>query len=177
MRIRRVPFSLLLLAHAISLSTAETIPDNEVTRANSGLNDALSDNGVQVAPNVVPRGTVDAPVDGKDGKPHEGPFVETQAERDRRKAKDLGIEADSSGEDLEGVSKRLNRDKIPVSNNGVMDDRDRAVPKEGTRGTEGGISEKSSSSKMAEKVTPEKAAEYSTKVKNSEETSGKPIQV
>ncbi len=39
-----------------------------------------------------PVGTKDAPIDGKDGKPHAGPFVETEAERDRKKAKDSADE-------------------------------------------------------------------------------------
>lgn len=34
-------------------------------------------------------GTKDAPVDGKDGRPHQGPFVETSAERDRKRLKKL----------------------------------------------------------------------------------------
>lgn len=82
-------------------------------------------------------GRKDAPVDGKDGRPHEGPWVETEAERSRKKSKDAP----------EDISKPVtNKDgdpKYPKSNDGVMDDRNRSGPKEGTRGTEGGISEKS----------------------------------
>lgn len=185
MKIRRLPFSLLLLAQAISASSAETILENDVTRAPS---DVLPDNGLQEAPRIVPRGSVDAPVDGQDGRPHEGPFVETNAERDRKKSSEWGSLGDSSSYDVENPSQKLDGDNIPASNDGVMDDRVRSVPKEGTRGTEGGISEKSGSGEMKTPDSPkeplplpdsayEKDPEYSTKVKNSEESSGMPLEV
>jgi hypothetical protein len=105
------------------------------------------------APGVV--GTKDAPVDGKDGRPHAGPFVETSAERDRKKAKESGedegpisgkkpVPKKSGDSYVEGWDKAL-----PESNDGVMDDPNRSGPKEGTRGTEGGISEKTKD-KMAQ---------------------------
>jgi hypothetical protein len=89
----------------------------------------------------------DAPVDGKDGRPHEGPFVETEAERGRKKAKASGDDElpsvgkkpapkDVAGSDGLGHA-------LPETNDGVMDDPARVAPKEGTTGTEGGISEKS----------------------------------
>ncbi len=89
--------------------------------------------------------TKDAPVDGKDGRPHAGPFVETNAERDRKKAKESGDE-DAAG--TKPISKDMIKGKerweeMPETNDGVMDDPHRTGPKEGTRGTEGGISEKS----------------------------------
>ena len=89
-------------------------------------------------------GTNDAPVDGKDGRPHAGPFVETNAERDRKKAKESGDdEAAASKPALKDLSKGGSYTKdMPETNDGVMDDPNRTGPKEGTRGTEGGISEK-----------------------------------
>lgn len=86
-------------------------------------------------------GTKDAPVDGKDGRPHLGPFVETGAERDRKKAKENSGDADIKKPVPEGVPTG-DGPKIPETNDGVMDDPHRTGPKEGTRGTEGGISEK-----------------------------------
>lgn len=86
-----------------------------------------------------PVGTKDAPVDGKDGKPHAGPFVETEAERDRKKV----IEAGGDKPKPKPISNQ--GQDLPESHDGVMDDRARPSPKEGTRGTEGGVSEKSSS--------------------------------
>ena len=101
----------------------------------------------------------DAPVDGKDGRPHEGPWVETEAERSRKEGnmdrKDDSDKSKSNSqgpkpkypEANDGVTDDLDtagpNPKLPKSNDGVMDDRNRAGPKEGTRGTEGGISEKS----------------------------------
>ena len=82
-------------------------------------------------------GTKDAPVDGKDGRPHLGPFVETSAERDRKKAKESGEEDKISKPVPSSVASGT-----PETNDGVMDDPNRTGPKEGTRGTEGGISEK-----------------------------------
>lgn len=87
----------------------------------------------------------DAPIDGKDGRPHTGPWVETSAQRDRKKAKEKGeSEKTTSSEKSPPKGKVPVKDgeKIPETNDGVMDDPYRAGPKEGTRGTEGGISEK-----------------------------------
>jgi putative Ca2+/H+ antiporter (TMEM165/GDT1 family) len=103
---------------------------------------------------VVPReanpvGTKDAPVDGKDGLPHQGPFVETSAERDRKRTKE------SDDQELavkEPPVEHTVEPNTPISNDGVMDDPNRLGPKEGTRGTEGGVSEKSKDSKYEDKV-------------------------
>ena len=107
-------------------------------------------------------GTKDAPVDGKDGRPHLGPFVETSAERDRKKAKESGDEAvekptkKPSGKAATSDDSR----KMPETNDGVMDDPNRTGPKEGTRGTEGGITEKTKDTVQdAKKDSSEKTAE------------------
>lgn len=79
--------------------------------------------------------TKDAPVDGKDGKPHLGPFVETDS---------------SSGGDQELPPLKgrpddytmVDGEKIPKTNDGVMFDKNRDRPQEGTTGTEGGVSER-----------------------------------
>jgi hypothetical protein len=96
-------------------------------------------------------GTKDAPVDGKDGKPHAGPFVETAAERERKKAKESG-DGKGFSTGTKPVPKPLKAppggasysedSKIPESNDGVMDDPNRVSPAEGTRGTEGGVTER-----------------------------------
>lgn len=65
-------------------------------------------------------GTKDAPVDGHDGKPHDGPFVDSK----------------------ESAEKANLKGKL-IPENGVMNDQNRALPKKGTTGTEGGVSEKS----------------------------------
>ncbi|KAL6237066.1 hypothetical protein BDW75DRAFT_205034 [Aspergillus navahoensis] len=94
----------------------------------------------ELAPKPSPKGTQDAPVDGRDGRPHAGPWVETNAERDRKKSGILDEQARQAAKSTEHLDS--NGEPIPYSNDGVMDDRNRAAPKEGTRGTEGGVSVK-----------------------------------
>lgn len=89
-------------------------------------------------------GTKDAPVDGKDGMPHQGPFVD----REEHDAKDLSSLNGRPADALSGV---------PETNDGVMDDPDRPKPKEGTTGTEGGVSEKEKARIALEGETGEKA--------------------
>jgi len=97
-------------------------------------------------------------VDGKDGRPHAGPWVETGAERDRKSAKVSGdIDQVSTKYDSKiPSSEHLSTEDgkiIPHSNSGVMDDPNRAGPREGTRGTEGGVSERKKENQYnAEKV-------------------------
>lgn len=107
--------------------------------------------------------TKDAPVDGKDGRPHHGPFVEIENLRDK------GSSAASSNSDIPSLKKDLpvlkdrpsdptvvNGKKIPESNDGIMDDKNRAHPKEGTTGTSGGVSEKDRERKAKEGQTGER---------------------
>lgn len=136
----------LLFLPALSTAVADIKSDGEseatVSRGLYDLNsrfDSLSNN--------VAKGSLEVPVDGKDGRPHAGPWVETNAERDRKSSK--------SGDDIDVISGKLDTKipsseylstedgkVIPHSNGGVMDDPHRTGPKEGTRGTEGGVSEK-----------------------------------
>ncbi len=101
-------------------------------------------------------GVKDAPLDGKDGRPHQGPFVETSAGRDRKKAQESGDDEVASPskkpvskEETKGASS-ADGWKMPETNDGVMDDPNRLGPKEGTRGTEGGVSEKNRIGKVQE---------------------------
>ena len=96
--------------------------------------------------------TFAAPVDGKDGKPHSGPFVSTD-----------GVV--STGESHEGEIPHLkgrpddptmiDGKKIPTSNDGIMFDQNRERPQQGTTGTEGGISEKGKTNNAHELKQPE----------------------
>ncbi|KAF4914842.1 GCR1-dependent translation factor 1 [Colletotrichum viniferum] len=94
-------------------------------------------------------GTEHAPVDGKDGMPHQGPWVD-KSDGDKKSA-----DADSK-KGLPPLKGRpsdptvIDGQKIPESNDGVMDDKTRQKPKEGTTGTEGGVSEKDKARKAAE---------------------------
>lgn len=95
-------------------------------------------------------GTDDAPVDGLDGKPHAGPFVDTTPDETttrRKGAADATTTAKSRPTSLEKFAEASSEDgwslaDIPEKNDGVMNDEARVAPKKGTTGTEGGISEK-----------------------------------
>jgi len=81
-------------------------------------------------------GTKDAPIDGKDGRPHAGPFVE------------LNVPS-SKADELPPLPSRpadptiVDGKKIPDIHDGVMVDKAHAGPKKGTTGLEGGVTEKS----------------------------------
>lgn len=92
-------------------------------------------------------------MDGKDGRPHEGPFVDVESLRS------------ASGSDLKDLPPLEGRPndptivdgvKIPETNDGVMNDPNRAEPKQGTTGTSGGVSEKDIARKAKEGATGEK---------------------
>ncbi|KAL8946365.1 MAG: hypothetical protein Q9222_007226 [Ikaeria aurantiellina] len=157
-RHRSVPLLLLLspcLQNAYALRSSEEVAalaegrtiSDDLSTVPSSLAKSDPDGSV---------GTKDAPVDGKDGRPHQGPFVETSAERDRKKAKESGDEESATGAKKSPATDKLKdasykdgwKIDMPETNDGVMDDPNRAGPKEGTRGTEGGISEKSRDGKV-----------------------------
>ncbi|KAL8821087.1 MAG: hypothetical protein Q9223_000812 [Gallowayella weberi] len=163
MRIRHpsVPLLLLLipcLQGTYAIRSSEQVADLAEGRSLPETADTSPSVPSSLAkPNLDPSlGTKDAPVDGKDGRPHQGPFVETSAERDRKKAKESGDDEPVStpkkppkGEHLKEASYKDGRKiDLPETNDGVMDDPNRTGPKDGTRGTEGGISEKSRDSKV-----------------------------
>ncbi|RAL05135.1 UPF0016-domain-containing protein [Aspergillus ibericus CBS 121593] len=140
------PLLLLLLP---ALSTALT----DSSSANSSLKDAVLAEREALTPNAVEldavtapkaaKGTLDAPIDGKDGRPHAGPWVETSAERDRKKTgSTTSLEEKTKTDPTAAEQLGPDGNPIPYSNDGVMDDPHRTGPKEGTRGTEGGVSEK-----------------------------------
>lgn len=158
----KIPSSSLLLLLLPALSTATSSqsindPSDRSTDKGSSLDTRYVDADSLPAANTV-KGSLDVPVDGKDGRPHAGPWVETYAERDRKSSK--------SGDDIDLVSTKFDSKipssdhlsteegkMIPHSNGGVMDDPNRTGPKAGTRGTEGGVSEKGKGNQLnAEKV-------------------------
>jgi Ca2+/H+ antiporter, TMEM165/GDT1 family len=94
-------------------------------------------------------GTKDAPVDGKDGKPHAGPFLKYES-------KDAEKEEFPSLRDRPIDPTIIDGKRIPESNDGVMDDKNRPEPKKGTTGTEGGVSEKDKERKKKESQTGER---------------------
>lgn len=160
MRIRRqrTPL-LLLLIPSLALATAiPDVPSQKDARVaipdNSGAQSALE----STTKSKIEVGTKNAPVDGKDGMPHEGPFITT--DKDRKKGSDAPELSDSKSlptlKDSSSESITIDGKKIPESNDGVMDDPNRQLPKQGTTGTEGGVSEKDKARKVKEGVTGEK---------------------
>lgn len=170
MRFRKRPSPLVLLllpslASALAVVNAENTPAPSVL--NSQARDIESLTTQSADPPTIPRlnalsskfgskGTKDAPVDGKDGKPHAGPWVDID---DRKKA-----ETTPGDSELITDKKLISNipadpsilDGIPQSNDGVMDDPKRESPKAGTTGTEGGITEKDKARKAKEGQTGEK---------------------
>ncbi|KAJ5816343.1 hypothetical protein N7447_008576 [Penicillium robsamsonii] len=160
MKINQSSFLLFLLP-AISTVLADTTYndniDSRVSRETVGNNARLVDSDI-VASNVA-KGPPDVPVDGKDGKPHAGPWVETNADRDSKIVKgsdDNGSVSTKSDIKLSSSEHLSTEDGkvIPHSNGGVMDDPYRAGPREGTRGTEGGVSEKGKGNQLVSEKVP-----------------------
>ena len=154
---------LLLPSLASALSAAAAVADNiqqaALSKTSRSQDPTTSDSStpiLSVNSNKAKAdvGTKDAPVDGKDGKPHAGPFV--GSEKDPKKSK-------SDTEDREAVLakddtkyKAADGSPIPEVNDGVMNDPSRVLPKQGTTGTEGGVSEKDKARKAQEGQTGEK---------------------
>ncbi|KAI0118195.1 hypothetical protein GGR51DRAFT_206660 [Nemania sp. FL0031] len=170
-RQRHTPLLVLLLPSlALSSSTGRTKSSktSEIVDVDSVLGDSPSiDSTVSSSSKTrVDVGTKIAPVDGKDGMPHDGPFV-SLSDKGRRKGADVAIDADedlaTDSRDLPSLKNRpadptiIDGRKIPESNDGVMDDPHRKPPRRGTTGTEGGVSQKDKARKAKEGKTGEKA--------------------
>ena len=161
MKLQHLSPSILLLFPAISTAFGNPSPAQGATKPSiapfKATNlDAIQPGKYQVdGSKIVLKGALDVPVDGKDGRPHAGPWVETSAERDR---KNSGYGSASNGKaKIDTPASTLDHlgpdgKSYPHSNDGVMDDRNRGVPQQGTRGTEGGVSEKQKIPASGEKV-------------------------
>jgi putative Ca2+/H+ antiporter (TMEM165/GDT1 family) len=168
LRQRHAPLLLLFLP---SLAVASSTTGSKLSKAGRSANtDARRDDSYSSDSTVtsnskarVDVGTKVAPVDGKDGMPHEGPFV-TLSDKGRKKGADVDADETSASDpkDLPPLRNRpvdptiVDGKKIPDSNDGVMDDPHRKPPKQGTTGTEGGVSEKDKARKAKEGKTGEK---------------------
>ncbi|KUJ14386.1 putative GCR1-dependent translation factor 1 [Mollisia scopiformis] len=168
MKFRRRPAPLLLLllpSLATALSAAAQDNIQSTLSKNTQPRDARIDPHPSPVVDLAAKskldiGTKDAPVDGKDGKPHAGPWVGSEKDskdtkKDSKKSKSEDGELVTTKTD---TSKMVTPDgeKIPAVNDGVMDDPHRQLPKEGTTGTEGGVSEKDKARKAQEGQTGEK---------------------
>lgn len=137
--------SFLLLAPALSLSAALDTQLEQQSAEIFGRDAPTSDSSVVDDVSAATRPEVGTRDGTDDGKPHAGPFVEVSSGKDKLAAvvQDLGP-GKATPTSLERYIKEVSKDggQIPESNDGVMDDKYRITPKEGTTGTEGGVSEK-----------------------------------
>ncbi|OBT68404.1 hypothetical protein VE03_02809 [Pseudogymnoascus sp. 23342-1-I1] len=152
----------LAAAAALAANASDTPTSTNVAVARD-VQPSSTDLGAQMAgqkPTALGLyGTKDAPVDGKDGKPHAGPFVDS----DRKKPEATGTSdelVDSKKQTpLKGAPEDITMvdgQKIPDVNDGVMNDPERQLPKDGTTGTEGGVSQKDKDRKAQEGQTGER---------------------
>ncbi|KAK0609369.1 hypothetical protein B0T17DRAFT_501710 [Bombardia bombarda] len=153
LRHRKSPLLLLLVpslaATAVLASTAGSRQlDSDALATDAYQTSPVADGTAAAAKKY---GTKDAPVDGKDGKPHAGPFVDYDSKAGAEAVKDL-----PSLKDRPSDPTIMDGKKIPDYNDGVMDDKNRPEPKQGTTGTGGGVSEKDKERKMKESKTGEK---------------------
>ncbi|KOS22367.1 GCR1-dependent translation factor 1 [Escovopsis weberi] len=155
-RTQHSPLLLFLLPSLVTALAPKATAPAPTTKEQAALaaTDDTDDAGLSAAfKNRVSVPTKDAPVDGKDGKPHNGPFVDTSG-RAKTDSKEKALPP------LKGRPKDptiIDGEKIPESNDGVMDDENRQRPQHGTTGTEGGVSEKDKARKAKEEKTGEKA--------------------
>ncbi|KAI8957729.1 UPF0016-domain-containing protein [Daldinia sp. FL1419] len=160
LRQRRTPLILLLLPSLTLVTSAldtKSTKDVPAVGAGTASSQSFDSPAASSKSTKVDVGTKIAPVDGKDGMPHEGPFVTTDKGRKKGDASDV-VETKPlpSLKDRPVDPTVIDGKKIPESNDGVMDDPHRQPPKLGTTGTEGGVSEKDKAKKAKEGVTGEK---------------------
>src|SRR6478736_2735855 len=87
MKIQLSPSLVLLLLPALATTAADLNSASQPSvQGSSDLNSRYVDSDSIASAGAV-KGSLDAPVDGKDGRPHAGPWVETNAERDRKSNK------------------------------------------------------------------------------------------
>ena len=150
-RAKQFPLLLLLLPSlATALATPIGADSNDESGSLAKADKALDSPAAAGLGNRHNFPTKDAPVDGKDGKPHSGPFVGSESA------------VDNGHEQLPPLKGRpvdptmVDGKKIPETNDGVMFDKNRERPQEGTTGTQGGVSEKDKARKDHETKTGEK---------------------
>ncbi|KAK3679120.1 GCR1-dependent translation factor 1, partial [Vermiconidia calcicola] len=88
------------------------------------------------------KSTKDAPVDGFDGKPHLGPFVQDSPRNDDAATATAKARPTDLDKWTQAGTDEWRLEEVPEKNDGVMNDENRVGPKKGMDGTAGGISEK-----------------------------------
>jgi hypothetical protein len=170
MRLRqnRAP-ALLLLLPTLRVFAATTVTDAEEAQVARAVVPDYA--GVSTVPTATPtsviKATKDAPVDGLDGKPHAGPYIDDTPPIEKKlpaTVEDLRPEA-AKPKPKPKPAKELTKEEWAAlggpENDGVMDDPNRSAPK-GNTGTEGGVSAKDKDRKVQEDKTGEKAEQVPT---------------
>lgn len=152
MRVRRRRLALILLL-ALPFAAA-----HEGTRATPGSVQHLADDKISKTlasppvPKPVDASNKDAPVDGLDGKPKVGPFIE-KPKKPIAAVEDLTSGGRPISEDLvKGNRDKMDGWAVPDQDSVMADRGDRDDSKKGPTGTEGGISEKERERKAKEEM-------------------------
>lgn len=161
MRLRKRPaYALLLLLPALPVIASALPEDSDAKQV--ALDDSLIAAPAMatlapLSPNTKQEvGTEDAPVDGLDGKPKSGPFVETRPKKLANGVEELVPVATNSPT---SSRKKLTKEEwaaLEADGDGVMDDPNRKAPEKGTDGTGGGVSAKDRERKQKEDETGQK---------------------
>lgn len=140
--------ALLLLLPVLSAAVVVDVDGNGVQKVRESSKD------VTASASKLDVGTKDAPVDGLDGKPHAGPFVVENSPKTTDSTKTSSRE--SLSDEITVDQKKISSELLQEKDIGVMDDPDRASPKKGTTGTEGGVSQRTKEHKALEEEKGEK---------------------
>lgn len=134
--------ALLLLLPALHVYGAKILTDPETKSIAQAASESADVAALAAAtPAAGARGTKDAPVDGFDGKPHEGPYVDDKPVTSKKGPG--GIEELRPGSRL-SPSQDMTKEEVAAvaeEDDSVMNDPNREAPK-GNTGTEGGVSAK-----------------------------------
>jgi hypothetical protein len=134
------PISLLLFSSLAIAASSDSKPGSvQHLQFKQDLPNKKPD--LAAAPDARPEvGTKDAPVDGLDGKPHAGPFVDSTKKKNPQQVED--IPSNSGAISKENKEKVLGDTFATPEDDGVMSDvSDRRQPT-GPTGTEGGVTQK-----------------------------------
>ena len=132
---------LLLLASPCLVAAKDTLTNEDILALNRAKPQEAQEGAKATQSPRRYVGTEDAPVDGLDGKPHAGPFVDITPEE----TGSVTVSATATAKKALPTLLEKFADEgadIPEKNDGVMNDEGRVKPKKGTTGTEGGVSEK-----------------------------------
>jgi len=159
MRLRqsRVPALIFLLPAlqvlATSISKADSEPAARAVAAPPAYADVSAAPDPSLAPTTGTKGTKNAPFDGQDGMPHEGPYVKDDPVPSNKKpaiVEDLGPK-----KTVAGPPKASSTVEVLDGDKSVMQDPDRKLAT-GNKGTEGGVSAKDKERLAHEEKTGEK---------------------